>query len=83
MTKNKYKNPCYDSTNKHYGPKHYETDVKPITYRGFQIYHRIKATTYSANVCDIVINNICIMSRVTIKSCKKWIDGFDFNQTSY
>jgi hypothetical protein len=57
MTTAKYKNPWYDPTHGH-DPAVYITDVKPVEYRGYKIYQRMKGVCW-----DVVKDGVCIGQR--------------------
>lgn len=65
----------YSYNNRFYDPMQHGskeiiiTDIKPIEYNGFYIFERIKNEWH-----DIVKGNEIISQRVTIRSCKKYID---------
>jgi hypothetical protein len=53
-----YRNPWHKQGADHYGPAFYETEAKPIEYRGYQIYQRLPG----AGV-DIVKDGVCVTQR--------------------
>lgn len=68
-----YKNPFHH--NSYSGSKPvYETNDAPIEYKGHQIFHRINHVVKDANVCDLVKDGVIISQRVTVRSCKAFID---------
>lgn len=69
-----YKNSFYENDTKN-RTKLLRTDAKPIEYCGYLIYHRIKSTTESADVFDIVKDSVCIGMYAGINGAKKAIDN--------
>lgn len=51
----RYRNPWHDGLN--YGPEFFETTVKPVEYRGFQIVHRFKDSH------ELVKDGVCLTIR--------------------
>jgi hypothetical protein len=47
----------------------------PEEYRGHQIFERVRSTDPSACVCDVLANGVVLTQRVTVRSCKAWIDA--------
>ena len=72
-----YQNPFYDPkkqwTRWDQSRASYETDDEPIEYRAHQIFHRINRGDDS-DICDIVKDGVIISQRVTVRSCKAYID---------
>lgn len=68
--------------NKFYNPKagtqkFFDTDVKPVEYKGYLIVHRIKSNANGGNVYDIVTaDGICIKMFAGIMSAKRMIDWY-------
>jgi len=62
----KYKNPWHDGINS--GPAYFETDIKPIKYRDFLIYHRI--------AYDVVKDGVCLTQMAGLSGAKSRIDLF-------
>ena len=50
-------------------------EAKPIEYKGYLIYHRIKHKDTCANVFDIVLNGVVKTQMTTLNICKKTIDN--------
>lgn len=68
----RYKNPWHP-----YGPEFYETDAKPMIYRGYEVYQRIPGEGV-----DVVKDGVCVTQRAVKTlgqrgkdSIKKVIDG--------
>lgn len=74
-----YKNPWHkESMLIEYGPSFYSTDVKPLEYRGYQIFERIKGSS------DIVKDGICVTQRAcTPLKAKLAIDDIEDNPEDY
>jgi hypothetical protein len=68
-----YKNSFYDNDKKDRNPV-LTTDLKPVEYKGYLIYHRINSTIKSGNVFDIVKDDICIGMYAGINGAKQRID---------
>ena len=66
-----YKNPWHPD----YGPSMYETDAKPIHYRGYLIYHRINSVSSGGNVWDVVMDGTCVTQRAGQDGAKRAIDN--------
>lgn len=52
-----YRNPWHRPDKPHYGPEFYSTDAKPVEYRGFQIFQRVKGTW------ELVKDGVCLTQR--------------------
>lgn len=65
----KYKNPFHSPKNMDSKPV-ITTDAKPIKYKGYLIYERIKGVCF-----DIVKNGICVCMRAGINGAKQAIDN--------
>lgn len=63
-----YKNSFYSKTTPESKPVLF-TDAKPVEYKGFLIYERIKGHCF-----DIVKNGVCVGMRAGINGAKKYID---------
>lgn len=70
----RYSNPLYNPAKPEYGPEYYETSAKPIFYRGYRIYHRVKSKTPGGNVWDIVIFDSCVTQMAGLDGAKRAID---------
>lgn len=68
----KYSNPFYNP--KYIGSKPEYEGENPIEYKGYFIFHSIKASGKYDNVHDVVKDGVLISQRVTLDSCKKYID---------
>lgn len=66
--KTKYKNPFYSPKIMDSKPV-IETDVKPIEYKGYLIYERIKG-----GVFDVVKDGICLTMMAGLNGAKRAID---------
>lgn len=64
----KYRNPWHRENSDSYGPKMYETNVKPTVYGPYQIFQRVKGCF------DLVINGCCIRQVCTLKGAKMAAD---------
>lgn len=69
-----YKNLFYNAKYDRSKPD-YTSAEKPIEYKGFQIFHRIKSSNPSANCFDVVMNGVCIGMYAGLNGAKKYIDG--------
>ncbi|MYZ60750.1 hypothetical protein EH151_12720 [Elizabethkingia anophelis] len=69
----KYTNPFYNP--KYTGSKPEYEGENPIEYKGHFIFHSIKASGKYDNVYDVVKDSVLISQRVTLNSCKEYIDG--------
>lgn len=65
----KYKNPFYSPKYDNSKPV-IKTDAKPVDYKGYQIYERIKG-----NCFDIVKKGVCVCMRAGLNGAKKAIDN--------
>lgn len=65
-----YRNPWYKPNSKEYGPEFYTTNAKPVEYRGYLIYQRIKGTVW-----DCVKDNVCQTQAAGINGAKRLIDN--------
>lgn len=70
-----YKNPFYHPSYSGSRPE-YGTNEPPIEYKGYQIFHRIKSTSKDGDCCDLVKDGAIISQRVTVRSCKAFVDTF-------
>lgn len=69
-----YKNLFYNAKNMD-SKRVFSTEEKPIEYKGFQIFHRIRSSNPSANCFDVVINGVCIGMYAGLNGAKMYIDG--------
>lgn len=76
MTQAQYKNPWYIVGG--LDPKVYQTEVKPIQYRGFFIYQRIKGICF-----DVVKDGVCVAQHAGINGAKARIDTILDNPTDF
>jgi len=53
-----------------YGPENYETDVKPVEYRGFLIYQRVEG-----QVWDVVKDGVCQSQLAGPDGARRYIDA--------
>ena len=65
-----YTNPWHKPGRPEYGPAVYQTDAKPIKYRGFLIYQRIKGQAW-----DVVKDGGCVTCRAGIGGARRAIDA--------
>lgn len=70
-----YKNKFYE-TDKWNRREFLQAEVKPVVYRGFNIYHRIKAVTKWADEWDIVKDGECIGMCAGLGGAKQKIDRY-------
>lgn len=66
----RYRNPWFRPRGDH-GPEFYETDAKPVEYRGYLIYQRVKGAVW-----DVVRDGVCVTRRAGITGAKRAIDQF-------
>ncbi len=55
-------------------PEIYKTDAKPVEYKGFLIYHRIKSSNPWGNCWDIVKDGVCVSQYAGLSGAKGVID---------
>lgn len=63
-----YRNPWFKPMG--HDPEIYKTDVKPVEYRGYQIYQRIKGVCW-----DVVKNGVARTQRCGLEGGKGYIDA--------
>lgn len=63
-----YKNSFYNPEVK-YSEVEFTTDTRPVEYKGFLIYQRVKGLVF-----DVVENGICIIQCAGLNGAKKAID---------
>ena len=68
--KSEYRNPWHRPGHPEYGPASYVTDARPVEYRGFMIYQRIKG-----HVWDVVRNGQCITQLAGPNGARQAIDA--------
>jgi hypothetical protein len=58
-----YKNPWYNPRilGSH---EEFTTNVKPVDYKGYLLYHRVESTTAALNVWDVVKDGVCLTERM-------------------
>ena len=61
-----YRNPWHTPGNYEHGPAMYETEVKPVHYRGYLIYHRI--------AYDVVLGDLCVGQYHGLSGAKRFVD---------
>lgn len=71
-----YRNPWYSKQS--LDPSIYSTDVKPIEYRGFLIYQRIKSVVF-----DVVKDHVCVAQHAGLNGAKGRIDTIIDNPTDF
>lgn len=59
------------------------TNSEPVHYRGYLIYHRIKGTTKSGNVFDVVKDGVCIGNYAGINGAKAFIDDVEMGEYTF
>lgn len=69
MSHYRYRNPWFTEGKPHYGPEFFTTDAKPIEYRGFQIFQRVKGTW------DLVKDGVCLTQRAGRNGPRHCADG--------
>lgn len=65
-----YRNPWHHPRQPMYGPANYETDVKPVEYRGFLIFQRIEG-----HVWDVVKDGVCQSQLAGPNGARRYIDA--------
>ena len=69
----KYRNPFYNK--QVHGSKEFiETVELPTEYKGYFVFQSQKGSDKYDNVFDIVKNEVLINQRVSLKSCKSYIE---------
>jgi len=68
-----YKNPFYSPYYQNSEPV-IDTDVKPVEYKGYLIFHRLKSTSKGGDIFDIVLNGKIIGMNAGINGAKKRIN---------
>jgi hypothetical protein len=68
-----YRNSFYESDKKFRQP-FFKIDTKPILYKGYEIYHRIRGNN-GGDIFDIVENGVCIHMYSGINGAKNKIDS--------
>ncbi len=63
-----YRNPVHRRHDPMYGPEFYQTDAKPVTYKGHLIYHRTEL------VWDVVLDGVCLTNRAGPNGARRFID---------
>jgi hypothetical protein len=64
-----YKNPWHNPRTGQYGPPVYETNVKPVHYKGYQIYQRIEGAVW-----DVVKDGVCVTQMAGPRSARRYVD---------
>jgi len=64
-----YKNPWHNPHTGMYGPPIYQTDARPVKYKGFLIYERI-----DGHVWDVVLDGVCVTQRAGPRGAREYID---------
>lgn len=62
-----YINPWHRAGTEMYGAPTYQTEAKPVEYRGYLIYHRI--------AFDVVFDGRCVGCYHGLSGAKRYIDG--------
>lgn len=65
----RYRNPWHTPGVQHYGPEFYETTVRPVAYRGFQIFNRFKGSH------ELVKDGVCLTQRAGGGALKSLADA--------
>lgn len=65
----RYRNPFHRPPGLTSGPEFYETQVKPVEYRGYLIYERIKTVLF-----DVVKNNVLLTTRRELEDAQLAVD---------
>ena len=65
-----YSNPWHRPGQPQQGPREYSTDAKPIEYRGYQIFERIRGQCW-----DVVKDGTCVTQRAGLSGAKRFIDA--------
>ncbi|MDE5526644.1 hypothetical protein [Elizabethkingia meningoseptica] len=66
--KNPFHNPKYTGSKPEYEGENY------IEYKGYYIFHSAKSASKYDNVHDVVKDGVLVCQRVTLNSCKEYID---------
>jgi len=77
----RYENPWHDPTDR-MSRSHFETDIRPVKYRGYLIYHRIKSSS-GGDCYDVVKDDLCLTQRAGLNGAKKAIDDEDWKETPW
>jgi len=64
-----YRNPWHNPQLPMYGPAMYQTDAKPVKYKGYLIYERIDGTVW-----DVVLDGVCLTQRAGPRGARQYID---------
>lgn len=65
----RYRNPWHEPHSQTYGPREYETDARPQSYRGYLIYERIKGVCW-----DVVKDGECVTQMAGLDGARRAID---------
>lgn len=57
-------------------PQTYIVYARPVEYRGYQIFHRIKGSRPSRNCFDLVKDGVCVRQMCGLEGCKRAADRF-------
>lgn len=66
-----YRNPWHCPHDSKYGPAMYETNAKPVLYRGYEIYNRIPGAVW-----DVVKDGVCVTQRAGKTGALSYIDQY-------
>lgn len=69
MSTASYINPWHKPGRPEYGPREYQTNARPTSYRGYLIYPRI-----AGSVWDVVKDGACVTQRAGMEGAKRAID---------
>lgn len=64
-----YANPWHKPHRPEYGPAVFETDARPVAYRGHLIYRRLP------NCWDVVSDGVCVGMRAGPAGARRCVDG--------
>lgn len=67
----RYRNRFHNPFDAKYGPEFYETDIRPIDYKGFKIFQRIQGSVW-----DCVISGEVIRMMGGLSGAKRYIDRY-------